>query len=157
MGCLFCTKYRNEKKPTPRNRFLNIWRRGRESNPSTRLCRPLHNLFSTAQSRQRLVSELHVKPTQQFGTFTKYPSYFEQSQRNGRNTMYNFSKNEQKSCINRSFCRLASLLPLKSKQISHVVDFVECSSRLAPRYHRKYHRLKMEIQVMVPAHWFDDH
>jgi hypothetical protein len=25
-----------------------IWRRGRESNPSKRLCRPLHNLFATS-------------------------------------------------------------------------------------------------------------
>ena len=24
------------------------WRRGRESNPSTRLCRPLHNRFATS-------------------------------------------------------------------------------------------------------------
>jgi hypothetical protein len=29
----------------------DFWRRGRESNPSKRLCRPLHNLFATSPEK----------------------------------------------------------------------------------------------------------
>jgi hypothetical protein len=41
---------------------LILWRRGRESNPSKRLCRPLHNLFATSPE------ELLVSATALFRT-----------------------------------------------------------------------------------------
>ena len=36
------------KRTSNEARTFSIWRRGRESNPSRRLCRPLHNRFATS-------------------------------------------------------------------------------------------------------------